>query len=280
MAKANNTDASISLNKYIRDSGLCSRREADEYIAQGRVTLNGEVAQVANRVLPGDVVSVDGEKIKSKKKPTIILLNKPPKTIVVDEFGKADDLISQINNRERLFAVDPLDKSSEGLVILTNDGSLATRINKMTQLENEYVISVDKTITDDTLIKMSQGVRTAGKTIVPLKVTKSGPSTLKLILQQGQSKYARAVCLSLGYKVKKIRRTKIHHLALKEMPSGQWRVISPGEVEGLLNAVATITSPKPAKRTGSFKSYREKAKTGGPKPKSKFAANRKRVKKR
>jgi len=286
MAKAHKSDDSISLNKFIRDSGLCSRREADEYIAQGRVMLNGQMATSGNRVSSSDEVTVDGERIRSKKRPVIIALNKPTKTIVIDESGKGNDLIKQIGYRERLFAVDPLDRSSEGLVLLTNDGTLASRLNKMTHLENEYTVSVDKAITDEALSQMSSGIRTGGKHFQPLKVTKSGPSTLKMILGQNQSKYVRAICLAMGYKLNRLRRTKIHTVAIKDMPLGQWKVLTAEERESLFAKAKSKSSfaPKSTKpKEGSFKNYRAKRKTSSkskPKSNSSFAANRKRVKKK
>ena len=241
MAKAKTPSTSISLNRYIRDSGLCSRREADQYIAQGRVTINGDIAQTGNRVLISDEVTVDGERIRSKKKPVIIVLNKPPKTVVIDDKGRGNDLISQINHRERLFAIDPLDKSSEGLVLLTNDGTLAARLNSMTQLENEYTLSLDKAIKDGIIEKFKTGVHAAGKTTTPLKVKKVGPSTIKMTLSQGQSKYIRPMCLQLGLKLKRLHRIRVAEVSIQELSPGQWRVLPTSEREELTNFIGSST---------------------------------------
>ena len=231
----------MRLNNYISSTGICSRREADKLIEQ-KVLINGKVAQIGQPVNEGDVVKVNGKIIKPKKTNVYIALNKPVGITCTTERHVKGNIIDYINYPERIFPVGRLDKPSEGLIILTSDGSI---VNKILRSENnhekEYVVTVNKDITSDFISKMSNGVKifnpVTNKNVITkkCKVTKVNNRTFKIVLTQGYNRQIRRMCEVFNYEVKKLQRVRIMNLTLKGIAPGKWRKLTEKEVKGLID---------------------------------------------
>jgi len=231
----------MRLNNYISSTGICSRREADKLIQQNKVLINGKKAQVGQTVEPGDVVKVNGKKLVQKKNDVYIALNKPVGITCTTERHIKGNIIDYINYPERVFPVGRLDKPSEGLIILTNDGTIVNQILRSeNNHEKEYVVTVNKNITEEFIENMSNGVRifnpVTNKHVVTnkCKVTKVNNRTFKIILSQGLNRQIRRMCEAFRYEVIKLQRVRIMDLTLKGIAPGKWRKLTPKEVEGLL----------------------------------------------
>jgi 23S rRNA pseudouridine2604 synthase len=225
----------MRLNKYISESGICSRREADKWIEAGRVTLNGLAAGLGTQVADGDEVRVDGERIGVKKKQIYIALNKPVGIICTTETHIADNIIDHVGYPERIFPIGRLDRESEGLILLTNDGDIVNEILRSeNNHEKEYVVRVDRAITDLALSMMAGGVKIMGEVTKPAKVIRIDPQTFRITLTQGLNRQIRRMCSALGYKAQRLTRVRIMNVHLGEMASGQWRHLSVPELAGLL----------------------------------------------
>ena len=224
----------IQINKYISNSGFCSRREAEKLIEQARVTINEEMVLLTARVFPGDVVAIDGEKIKNKQKPIYIALNKPVGvTSTTDETDKSN-IIRFMNHPKRIFPVGRLDKDSEGLILLTNDGDIVNKILRAgNNNEKEYVVSVDKELTTEMIRQMGNGVKILGERTKPCYIRQEGQRKFRIILKQGLNRQIRRMCAEFGYKVKDLKRIRIMHIQLGNLAVGKWRYLTPAEIEQL-----------------------------------------------
>ncbi|WP_347156888.1 23S rRNA pseudouridine(2604) synthase RluF [Pontibacter chitinilyticus] len=233
----------IRLNKFISDTGACSRREADRLIEQGRVTVNGKRPEVGAKVKPKDQVRVDGNLLEVDAiEPIYLLLNKPVGIETTTDTSQRDNIISFTNYPERIFPVGRLDKDSEGLIILTNDGDIVNKILRAgNRHEKEYVVTVDKPINADFVEKMSNGVAILGVNTKKCFVAQEGPNKFRIILTQGMNRQIRRMCEALGYEVQTLQRTRIMHLSLKKLPLGQWRNMTEAEVAELQRQVAGST---------------------------------------
>jgi 23S rRNA pseudouridine2604 synthase len=221
-----------SLNKYISETGFCSRREADNYIDQGRVTINDNVAIKGNRVNPGDVVEIDGEPIKKKDKTVYIAFNKPVGITCTTDLKDKSNIISFINYKSRIFPIGRLDKPSEGLIFLTNDGDIVNKILRAgNNHEKEYIVTVDKPVTADFIHKMSNGVKILDTVTKKCFVKQEGKNRFRIILTQGLNRQIRRMCAALGYEVDTLRRTRIMHITLSSLPTGKWRYFTPDEIK-------------------------------------------------
>ena len=221
-----------SLNKYISETGFCSRREADKYIEQLRVTINGVEAIKGNRVGEHDVVLVDGEPIKKKKVAVYLALNKPKGVTCTTDLKDKTNIIDYVNFKSRVFPIGRLDKRSEGLIFLTNDGDIVNKILRAgNQHEKEYIVSVDRPVTADFINKMRNGVRILGTFTQKCFVKQEGPNRFKIILTQGLNRQIRRMCEALGYNVESLKRTRIMNMTLIGLPPGKWRYFTPGEIE-------------------------------------------------
>lgn len=231
----------MRLNNYISSTGICSRREADKLIQQRKVQINGKIAEVGQTVEPNDVVKVNGKRLHQKKNDVYIALNKPVGITCTTERHIKGNIIDYINYPERIFPVGRLDKPSEGLIILTNDGTI---VNKILRSENnhekEYIVTVNKDITKAFIDDMSNGVKifnpVTNKNVITNKcsVTKVNNRTFKIVLTQGYNRQIRRMCENFKYEVQKLQRTRIMDLTLKGIPAGKWRQLKPHEVEGLI----------------------------------------------
>jgi 23S rRNA pseudouridine2604 synthase len=231
----------ISLNKFISDSGYCSRREADRLIEAGRVMLNNKVAVTGNRYQPGDEVVVDGSIVNAvvKEKRLIMAYNKPAGITTTTDTNIRGNIISFINYPKRIFPIGRLDKDSEGLIFLTNDGDVVNKILRAgNQHEKEYSVRVDKPIDSTFLRNMSEGVRIDGVKTLPCRLKQSGRHYFNIILIQGLNRQIRKMCEALGYKVTHLQRIRIMHIKLDKLAVGKWRYLSDPEMEALYMQVA------------------------------------------
>jgi 23S rRNA pseudouridine2604 synthase len=230
------------LNKYISDTGLCSRREADKLIEQNRVTINDKQPELGTKVGPSDKVKVDGKVIGAvaadKSDRVYIVYNKPIGITCTTERHVRGNIIDAIGHKSRIFPVGRLDKPSEGLIILTSDGDI---VNKILRAENahdkEYEVTVDQPISDRFVKRMSRGVPILGTVTKPCVVKPTGRNTFNIVLTQGLNRQIRRMCEFLGYEVTKLKRTRIMHLELKRLKPGQWRDLTEKELSTLQNAV-------------------------------------------
>lgn len=225
----------MRLNKYISETGACSRREADRWIESGRVTCNGTAAQLGTQVSAGDAVRVDGELIGVKKAPVYIALNKPRGITSTSESHIEGNIIDLIRHEERIFPIGRLDKDSEGLILLTNNGDI---VNEILRVENnhekEYLVTVDRPISDLGLGMMATGVKIRGQVTRPAKVTRVDEVTFRVILTQGLNRQIRRMCSALGYRAQRLQRVRIINIELGTLGVGEWRDLTGGEVAGLM----------------------------------------------
>lgn len=226
----------MRLNKYISETGICSRREADGWIEAGRVTINGQPALLGTQVGTGDVVCVDGRPIGVAKQHIYIALNKPVGIICTTERHVAGNIVDFVRHRERIFPIGRLDKDSEGLILLTNHGDIVNEILRSeNDHEKEYLVTVDRPVTDIFLNGMAGGVRILGTVTKPCRIVRVGPSTFRIILTQGLNRQIRRMCSFFGYKVQRLQRVRIMNITLGKLKTGQWRELDDTEVRGLLH---------------------------------------------
>lgn len=223
----------ISLNKYISETGLCSRRAADKMIEDGRVRINDAVARKGNRVTPSDKVYIDGRLIGAARPDTVyIALHKPKGIVCTTNEAEKDNIIDYLKFPERIFPIGRLDKDSEGLILLTNDGDIVNKILRATNAhQKEYIVTVNKDITSGFLKSMATGVPILDTVTRPSVVKKIDHHTFEIILTQGLNRQIRRMCEFLDYKVIKLVRTRIMHVTLDNIPYGKWRNLTPLEVD-------------------------------------------------
>ncbi|KHT46313.1 23S rRNA pseudouridine(2604) synthase RluF [Vibrio sinaloensis] len=229
-------DNAKRLNKFISETGFCSRREADRLIEQGRVTINGQVPEMGTKVMPGDDVRVDDKPINAvTDKPVYIALNKPTGITCTTERDIPGNIVDFVGHKKRIFPIGRLDKPSDGLIFLTNDGDIVNKILRAgNNHEKEYVVRVDKPISDDFIKKMSSGVNILDTITLPCKVTKETKFSFRIVLTQGLNRQIRRMCEALGYEVFKLRRVRIMNISLDGIPNGQWRYLTDAEVAEIL----------------------------------------------
>jgi 23S rRNA pseudouridine2604 synthase len=214
---------------------VCSRREADKWIEAGRITCNGSIATLGTQVNAGDEVRVDGELLGAKKKQIYIALNKPVGIICTTEPDIENNIVGFVGHRERIFPVGRLDKDSEGLILLTNDGDIVNEILRSeNNHEKEYVVTLDRAITDLSLTMLSSGVKIMGQMTKPSKVSRQGQNVFRIILTQGLNRQVRRMCSALGYKVQRLKRVRIMNVKLGNLETGKWRYLTETELAGLL----------------------------------------------
>jgi 23S rRNA pseudouridine2604 synthase len=235
-------DESISLNKRISASGYCSRREADKLIEQGRVAINGNIALPGARVLLTDKIYIDDELLKIAPPKTedtfIIALYKPIHVTCTTDPSDRTNVIRFLNHPKRIFPIGRLDKDSEGLLFLTNNGDIVNKILRAgNQHEKEYIVTVDKKITPEFISKMSRGVRILGTTTLPCKVWQVSGKTFHIILTQGLNRQIRRMCEAFDYKVVSLKRTRIMHIKLGALASGKWRYLSDAEIKEMMRMI-------------------------------------------
>ena len=237
-----NNQQSINLNKYISSSGICSRREAEKFINEGRVTINGKPTQLGNRVNKKDVVKLDGRLVTPKNTTLYIALNKPVGIVSTTDEREPNNIIKHINYPERLFPIGRLDKPSEGLIFLTNDGDIVNKILRAgNNHEKEYFVSVNKSISDDFIQKMANGIPILGTVTQKCLVEKVADKIFKIVLTQGLNRQIRRMCEYLEYEVTKLKRTRIMNVELGYLQAGDWRELTEQEMKEI-NAMISSSS--------------------------------------
>ena len=222
---------STSLNKFISNTGICSRREADNWIAAGRVKINGKPAQKGNRVFENDKVTVDGKPLRSRPKMVYLAFHKPPGITSTTDLRDRDNIISFVNFPQRIFPIGRLDKSSSGLIILTNDGDIVNQILRVEHdHEKEYIVTVDQPITKYFIRRMSTGIPILGQTTKKCKVRQLSKFAFSIILTQGLNRQIRRMCEYLQYKVITLKRIRILNINLEDLPVGKWRHLNSKEL--------------------------------------------------
>lgn len=220
----------MRINKFISEAGIASRRGADKLITEGRVTINGKRATIGSPVEPGDDVRVNGNQIYVARNNVYIALNKPVGITSTTEKGVKGNIVDLVNHPFRVFHIGRLDKDSEGLILLTNDGDIVNEILRSeNQHEKEYIVSVDRPITPEFLKQMSEGVKILDTVTLPCKVEQLSKYDFKIILTQGLNRQIRRMCEALGYNVYRLQRIRIMNIQLDNLPVGQWRYLSKKE---------------------------------------------------
>jgi 23S rRNA pseudouridine2604 synthase len=248
-------DGSKRLNKFISESGICSRREADKFIEMGKVTLNGKRPEMGARVMPGDSVKVNGKLIRENKElPVYIMLNKPVGITCTTEKHVQGNIVDFVNHPKRIFPIGRLDKPSEGLIFLTNDGDIINKILRAgNEHDKEYIVTVDKAITDDFIKKMAGGIPILDTVTQKCKVTKLGKCVFKIVLTEGLNRQIRRMCEYLGYDVRALKRTRIMNVKLGDLPVGKWRNITKSEMEKLNKSIKNSVMTEEASKSKDVK---------------------------
>jgi 23S rRNA pseudouridine2604 synthase len=229
------TEHKVRINKFLSQAGFCSRREADKFILDERVTINGIVAKMGEKIDPNDDISVDGERISKKpNKKIYIILNKPKGIVCTTDSGvEKNNIIDYVNHPKRIFPIGRLDKTSEGLIFLTNDGDIVNKILRAkNKHEKEYHVTVDKPITHEFIQQMSKGVPILNTVTRPCEIKRIKDYEFKIILTQGLNRQIRRMCEYLGYRVKKLKRIRIMNIKL-DIPLGEWRYFNDQEFSEL-----------------------------------------------
>ena len=234
-------DDGVRINKLLGSAGYCSRREADRLVGEGRVFIDGNMADMGSRVMPGQKVYVDGKAVVPEEENILIAVNKPRGIVctTTDKQG-ANNIVDFLGCDKRIYPVGRLDKDSEGLLLMTNDGELMNNIlTGKNEHEKEYIVEVDKNLSDDFERRMSEPMylKELDKTTRPCRVIKAGKKTFRIILKQGLNRQIRRMCSNLGYKVVKLKRIRIMNIELNDLPAGATRKIEGSEYEKLMNLI-------------------------------------------
>ena len=239
------TEHKVRINKFLSQAGFCSRREADKFILDERVTINGIVAKMGEKIDPNDDISVDGERISIKSNKKIyIILNKPKGIVCTTDSGvEKNNIIDYVNHPKRIFPIGRLDKTSEGLIFLTNDGDIVNKILRAkNKHEKEYHVTVDKPISNEFIQQMSKGVPILNTVTRPCEIKRIKDYEFKIILTQGLNRQIRRMCEYLGYRVKKLKRIRIMNIKL-DIPLGEWRYFNDqefSELKGMLSKSSSV----------------------------------------
>ena len=226
------------LNKFLADSGYCSRREADRLIEEGRVTVDGRTGVLGDKILPGMTVKVNGKALTGQGEKVYLLLNKPAGIVCTADSREPINVVDYLDYPVRVYPVGRLDKDSEGLLLMTSDGDIVNRLLRAAGgHEKEYEVMVDRAVTPDFLEKMAAGVPILDTVTLPCKIRRTGEKSFNIILVQGLNRQIRRMCEALGYRVTYLRRIRIMNLRLGKMQPGQWRELTSGELETLLRSL-------------------------------------------
>jgi len=230
----------MRINKYLAETGVCSRREADAWIEAGRISVNGVTAELGTQIKDGDRVLVDGRELRQKPQRVYLALNKPIGIECTTDRDTPDNIVDFVGFPERIFPIGRLDKDSEGLILLTNDGDIVNVILRAeNQHEKEYVVAVDRPLTPEFLNGMARGVPILDTVTNPCRIAQIGRNTFRIVLTQGLNRQIRRMCEHFGYTVRRLQRVRIMHITLGDLATGQWRTLTPEEIAYLLPRPAT-----------------------------------------
>ncbi|WP_338541233.1 23S rRNA pseudouridine(2604) synthase RluF [Paenibacillus tundrae] len=220
----------MRINKFISETGYCSRREADKLVESGKVTINGIQAELGSQAEEGDDVRINGQPIREKRKHVYIALNKPVGITSTTEQHIRGNIVDFVGHTERIFPIGRLDKDSEGLILMTNDGDIVNRILRAEgRHEKEYIVTVDRPVTASFLQGMSTGVKILGEMTLPCKVTRISDRMFRIILTEGKNRQIRRMCSAFGYEVRRLKRIRIMNIHLGEQATGKWRELTAAE---------------------------------------------------
>lgn len=225
----------MRLNKFLSDAGVCSRREADRLMEEGRITVDGERALPGLRVYPYQRIMIDGKEIIREEKKVILAVNKPEGVVctTTDRF-KEENIVDFVGYPIRVYPIGRLDKNSQGLILMTNRGDIVNKILRASNYhEKEYVVTVNKPLTPEFLEKMQNGVPILDTVTRPCKVRKEGKKTFRIILTQGLNRQIRRMCEYLGYRVEKLTRVRVMNICLGDLPLGEYRELTEEEMRVL-----------------------------------------------
>lgn len=231
-----NTENMVRLNKFLSESGVCSRREADRLIEAGRVLVDGERAVTGMRIAPSQIVSCDGKMVGGRERPVLLAVNKPRGIVcTTSDKDRAENIVDFLHYPVRIYPVGRLDKDSEGLLLMTNQGELVNQILRARHgHEKEYLVTVDRPVTEEFIRRMGGGVPILDTVTRPCFVEQTGGHSFRIILTQGLNRQIRRMCETLGFKVCTLKRTRIMNLTLGSLKSGEYREVSGGELGELL----------------------------------------------
>lgn len=239
----------MRINKFFTEQGLCSRREADRLIAEGRVTINGRVAKLGDQVSTEDLVARDGAVLQRGNRPVYIKYHKPVGVTTTTELHVRRNIIAEIGHAARIFPIGRLDKDSSGLILLTNDGDIVNGILRVEHgHEREYRVEVDREFDEVFLERMSRGVTIVGVITRPCTVVRLGPRRFRIILTEGRNRQIRRMCQMLGYRVVSLHRVRIMHITVEGLHAGQWTDLTPDERDGLFLALGRLGEPPDANK--------------------------------
>ncbi|MNO29332.1 Ribosomal large subunit pseudouridine synthase F [compost metagenome] len=220
----------MRINKFISETGFCSRREADKLVEGGRVTINGERALLGSQAEPGDDVRIDGKRLETGSKVVYIALNKPVGITSTTEAHIQGNIVDFVGHNERIFPIGRLDKDSEGLILLTNDGDIVNKILRAEgKHEKEYIVTVDRPVTPSFITGMSSGVKILGSRTLPCEVTRISERVFRIILTEGKNRQIRRMCSAFGYEVRRLQRIRVMNIRLGTLQTGEWRELSAQE---------------------------------------------------
>ena len=228
----NDRGDTIRLNKYISESGFCSRREADKLIESGLVTIDGVKATMGTKVSKGQKVKVNGKLISKDEDLVYIVLNKPVGITCTTEHKVKGNIVDFVNHKKRIFPIGRLDKDSQGLILMTNDGDIVNKILRAgNNHEKEYIVTVNKPINEEFVKRMSNGIKILGQVTKKCYVKKEGNNTFRIILTQGLNRQIRRMSKVFGFNVVKLERIRILNITLEDIEYGKWRYINREEIE-------------------------------------------------
>lgn len=228
----------MRINKFISETGICSRREVDKLIEAKRITINGVIAELGSKVDTGDDVRIDGKPIQTKRNQVYIALNKPVGITSTTEQQVEGNIVDFVNHTERIFPIGRLDKDSDGLILLTNDGDI---VNKILRAENrhekEYIVTVDKLLTPSFLKGMASGVKILGSMTLPCKVDRVTDHVFRIVLTEGKNRQIRRMCAAFNYQVHRLQRIRIMNIQMGDLMIGQWRNLTDQERSQLFDTL-------------------------------------------
>ncbi|MWC30731.1 23S rRNA pseudouridine(2604) synthase RluF [Paenibacillus sp. MMS18-CY102] len=228
----------MRINKFISETGFCSRREADKLVDEGRVTINGIIAQLGSQAEQGDDVRINGKRIGTSRRHVYIALNKPVGITSTTESQIKGNIVDFVGHSERIFPIGRLDKDSEGLILMTNDGDIVNRILRAEgKHEKEYIVTVDRPVTPMFVKGMSEGVRILGTMTLPCKVTRIAERVFKIVLTEGKNRQIRRMCEVFGFRVVRLRRVRIMNIHLGDLANGRWRDLHQDELDELFQTL-------------------------------------------
>jgi 23S rRNA pseudouridine2604 synthase len=228
----------VRINKFISETGFCSRREADKLVQDGHVTINGKVAELGSQAEEGDDVRINGRPIREKSKHVYIALNKPVGITSTTEQHIKGNIVDYVGHKERIFPIGRLDKDSDGLILMTNDGDIVNRILRAeNRHEKEYIVTVDHPVTPAFLKGMSEGVKVLGSLTLPCEVHRITDRVFRIILTEGRNRQIRRMCSAFGYQVRRLQRVRIMNIKLGDLKVGAWRDLTESELKVLFEQI-------------------------------------------